>query len=344
MKILIDIGHPAHVHYFKHFIASMKNRGHQFIIVAKNRNVTFELLSFYKIKYFPRNDYPKSILGKLLSIPFTDLKIINIAIKTKPDIMLGFSGTHIAHAGKIMGIPSVVFDDTEHARLAHLSYSPFVDIIITPKCFKKDFGKKHVLFDGYMELCYLHPNYFIPDPKIPDCLGLLPNQKFVIMRFIAWSASHDRNNYGLSMGLKRKAISKFSKYARVFISSEDTLPNDLEEYQLKIKPEEMHSVLSHAELFFGESGTMAVEAAILGTPSIHVSTYAKELGNFDELHRKYKLLKFTDCGKKGLDYAIKLIKNPKSKEKWRKRAKILIKDKTDVTDFMVEFIENLDTT
>ncbi|MFW5804449.1 MAG: DUF354 domain-containing protein, partial [bacterium] len=35
MKILIDIGHPAHVHYFKNFITKMSQKGHSFIVIAR---------------------------------------------------------------------------------------------------------------------------------------------------------------------------------------------------------------------------------------------------------------------------------------------------------------------
>jgi predicted glycosyltransferase len=44
MKILIDIGHPAHVHYFRNFIKLMEQKGHSFLIIAKNHNITYKLL------------------------------------------------------------------------------------------------------------------------------------------------------------------------------------------------------------------------------------------------------------------------------------------------------------
>ena len=49
MKILVDIGHPAHVHYFKNFIYEMSKRKHKFLVVARNKEVSIELLNAFKI-------------------------------------------------------------------------------------------------------------------------------------------------------------------------------------------------------------------------------------------------------------------------------------------------------
>ncbi|MBT6822378.1 hypothetical protein HOA56_08140, partial [archaeon] len=57
MRILIDINHPADVHQFKFFIKDMKKRGHKFLIVARNKDVTFKLLEAYGIDYLPRKGY-----------------------------------------------------------------------------------------------------------------------------------------------------------------------------------------------------------------------------------------------------------------------------------------------
>ncbi len=37
MKIVTDIGHPAHVHYFKHFIKEMTDNGHEIMCFARER-------------------------------------------------------------------------------------------------------------------------------------------------------------------------------------------------------------------------------------------------------------------------------------------------------------------
>lgn len=51
MKILIDIGHPAHVHLFKNFIKIMKKKGHKVFVTAKDDESIKVLLKGYNIDY-----------------------------------------------------------------------------------------------------------------------------------------------------------------------------------------------------------------------------------------------------------------------------------------------------
>ncbi|RMZ50137.1 DUF354 domain-containing protein [Flavobacteriaceae bacterium PRS1] len=341
MRILIDIGHPAHVHYFRNFIKIMEKKGHSFLIIAKNRNITFKLLKFYDIPFIKRKDYPSSILGKLWNIPITDLFVIKKARIFNPDIFMGFSGTHIAHAGKVLGIPSIVLDDTEHAKLAHLSYKSFATTILTPNCFRKDFGEKHIRFDSYMELCYLHKNYFTPENSILKILGIKENERYAILRFVSWGASHDVGHTGITLENKIRAVKEISKYSKVFISSEKKLPSELKQYQIEIPPERMHDALFFASLLFGESATMASECAALGTPAIFIDNNGRGYTNEEE--EKYNLVfNFTeslDNQVKAMEKAIEILKIDNLKNQWNIRRDVMLKEKIDITALMVWFIE-----
>jgi uncharacterized protein len=70
---------------------------------------------------------------------------------------------------------------------------------------------------------------------------------------------------------KVKAVKEFSRYARVFISSESPLPDKLQSNITSRFPLScMHHAIAYASLVFGESATMASEAAMLGTPAIYL--------------------------------------------------------------------------
>lgn len=51
MRILIDMGHPAHVHFFKHAIRELESRGHKIKITARDKDVTLQLLDAYGFEY-----------------------------------------------------------------------------------------------------------------------------------------------------------------------------------------------------------------------------------------------------------------------------------------------------
>lgn len=335
MKILIDIGHPAHVHYFKNFIKIMEQKGHVFFIIAKNRNITYELLEHYEIPYVKRRDYPSSLIGKLLNIPITDLFVIKHARKFEPNIMMGFSGTHIAHAGKVLNIPSIVIDDTEHATLAHWSYMPFASVILTPKCFYKDLGHKQIYFDSYTELFYLHSKYFEPNAVVLELLNLKKNEEFAIVRFVAWNASHDVNEDGLSNENKIDLINYLSSKMKVFISSEGEMPTKLQKYQFNIPSEYMHDALYYAKLYVGEGGTTASEAAVIGTPAIYMNnlsmgyiTDEKNAGLLYQTNDLYETIRH-------IDTIISI-----GKDGFEQKTDNLLKNKINPTEFLIWFVEN----
>jgi len=51
----------------------------------------------------------------------------------------------------------------------------------------------------------------------------------------------------------------------------------------------MHSLLYYATMFIGDSQTMTSEAAMLGTPSLKLNSFAGKLSVPNELEQKYQL-------------------------------------------------------
>jgi predicted glycosyltransferase len=342
MKILIDIGHPAHVHYFKNMAKELQAKNHEILFIAREREHIKELLDALNQEYVLRGKGRDGIIGKLIYLFHGVRKLIVVSNKFKPDIFLGFGSMYAAIAAKLINRPSIIFDDTENAKFGQLFYKPFATSIISPKCFKPYFGRKHIKFDGYMELCYLRENYFKSDKTIYDLLGLKNDEKFVLVRFVSWTSHHDIGHSGISYENKIKVVNEFLRYARVFISSESDLPSEIEEYRIKIPSVRMHDALAFATLFFGESATMASECAILGTPSIYLDNVGR--GYTDEEEEKYHLVFNYTESEKDLEVAIskgiEILIESKSKSKWEERKEQLLSDKIDVTAFMVWFIEH----
>jgi len=340
MKIIVDIGHPAHVHFYKNFIRRMEERGHELVVTARDKDVALPLLKAFDIEY--------EVVGKIGKGKFDlarewverDRKVYSIAKRFHPSILTGVHNPCAAHIARLTKAKSIIFTDTEHAKMANLVTFPFADVICTPSCFKKDLGKKQVRYNGYHELAYLHPNYFNPDPSVLDELGLKKDDKFVIVRFVAWQASHDIGHYGFNIEAKRKLIKELEKYAPVFITSESPLPEEFKKYGITIPPERIHDLLYYATMYIGEGATMATEAAILGTPSIYVSSFWDSMGNFNELEEQYGLIYNFKESAPAIQKVIELLQQQDLKQEWAKKRERLLKDKIDVTQFMVEFIEN----
>ena len=340
MRILIYIGHPGHVHFFKNFIWEMKRGGHDLVVTARDKDVALRLLEAYGIQHTVIGRAGKGRLDLIWEWVGRDRGIYAIARRFRPDILTGIHNPCVAHIARLTGAKSIIFTDTEHAKIANLTTFPFSDVICTPSCFKKDLGKKQVRYNGYHELAYLHPNYFKPDPSVLDELGIKETDKYVIVRFVSWDASHDIGQSGFDLATKRKLVAEIGKYACILITSESPLPEEFEQYRISLPPEKLHDLLYYATLCIGEGATIATEAAILGTPSIYVSSLLGTMGNFIELEQEYGLtFNFIDPDK-SIEKATELIQKLNIKAEWAKKRKRLLEDKIDVTKFMSEFIES----
>ncbi len=317
----------------------MEEKGHIFFISARDKYPAQELLKFYKIKYYNRGTGKNSILGKILYMIYFDFILLIKAIKFKPDILISFTGAYTTHVAKILNKPSLVFDDTDSEILNRKFYKPFATYIFTPNVFKFELGRKHIRFNGYMELAYLHPRYFRPNGSGNKILGFEEREPYVIMRFVNWLANHDYGHSGISDKLKIRAVKEFSKYAKVFITSEKKLPKELEPYRIKIPPEQMHEVLSSAILLYGESATMSSECAILGVPSIYIDNDGRSYT--DEEEEKYGIVfNYNEDENdiiRSIDKGIDILMHENSFQ--MNRIKIL-SEKISFTDYIVWILDN----
>lgn len=338
MKFVVSMNHPSHVHFFKNFIKGMEERGHKSLIVASDKDITLKLLDNYGFDYLNTGFHDCSPLRKLINLPLADIKIYRLVKSFNPDIFVGQGAISASHAAFMMNKMCVNLEDTEHAFEQIMLFYPFVNAILIPSCFKRNLGGKGIRFDGYKELAYLHPNHFHPDPAVLDDIGIEEDETFTVLRLVSWNATHDVGHHGLEN--RMELVKDLERYGRVLISSEGDLGEDLKGHSIKLPPEKIHHLLYYASLYLGEGATMVTESALLGTPSIYISSLSGRMGNLIELERKYDMAySFSDTGK-ARDKAIELLKREDLKKEWRGKRETLLKDKVDVTAFLIWFIEN----
>ena len=337
MRVVVDINHPADVHFFKNFIREMEKRGHAILITASRKEISYRLLDNYGFPYEKLGSYGKSLAEKMINIPLLDIRMFLAAKKFRPDIFVGFGSIRASHAAKLLGKPCINFEDTDHATWEHRLYVPFADVVITPRCFRKDFGKKQIKIDTYKELFYLHPDYFTPDSSVLADAGITPGERFSVVRFVAWDAQHDLGQKGIHN--REEIVDTLEKYGKVFITSEVTLPDNLKKYQIPVPLEKLHDLLYFATLYFGEGSTTAAEAAMMGTPSVYVSSLAGGLGYVSDLEHQYELMYNFNGQEPALAKAVGFLKNPQIKEEWHKKRDIFLEDKLNPTRFLVWFVE-----
>lgn len=335
-NILVHLGHPAHVHFYRHAIQKLEEQGHTIFNTAVDKEYTRHLLDEYDLPYQVVGKHKKGLASKIASMLRYDAAFIKIIRKERIDVATGIGSPSIAQAGFITNTPSIIFTDTETATIGNRFMAPFATKIIVPECYAGDFGVKQLRYAGYHELAYLHPNYFMPDDSCLVENGLGVGEGFSVVRIVSRVSLHDRGDVGLG-GNVSEVVERLSKHGRVLLSSEEDLPSKFDDCLVK-SPGKIHSLLYYARIYLGESPTMASEAAILGTPSIYAQKSFR--GYTDELSSKYDLIiTFQDpesLVEKSLSRAEEILSHKDSKADWMGKRDRMLADKIDVTEFIVE--------
>lgn len=338
MKILIDIGHPAHVHYFRNLAMSLAEKGYSILFTARDKEVTIELLKHYQLPFKIVGRPRPGFLWKSLALICVTFKILIISLKFKPDMLLNASPS-AALVACLMRKPHIALEDTFNMEQVWL-YLPFTSVVLTGDYPHRSLGRKEIRYPGYQELLYLHPNNYKPGSEVLSQLGLQAKEKYAIVRFVAWNATHDYGHQGIPLDGRLALVKALASHLRVFVSSEQELPDDLARYKINISPEQMHDALYHAHLFVGEGATMASEAAILGTPSIFI--HSTRFGNVDDLAAMGLLYQYSESEsdqKIALLKAMEIAKDDEAKTRMVPKRVKLLRKKIDVNAFLLWFVE-----
>jgi hypothetical protein len=319
----------------------MENRGYEIFVVAREKEFTCFLLDKFEIPYHRISFHQKTIVSKIFDYFIRWVRTYRLCWHIRPDVSLGVGDFYLPQIGRILGFPAIVITDTEPVAHDEFLTFPFAAYILTPACYKRALGKKQIRYNSYNALAYLHPDYFSPDPGIYERLGIKDDQRFVIIRFVSRTAVHDIGCGGLGQEMKIMAVKAFSKYARVFITSEQELPLELQPYQIPCGREKIHDALYYADLLYGDSATMASEAACLGTPAIYVDDLGR--GYTDEQEKQYGLVfnfsNSRDDQLRSVQKGIEILKmSEASRRVWRDKAERMIGEKIDLTKFLVETV------
>ena len=342
---MVYLGHPAHFYNYKNVIPKLREDGHQVEILIKKKDVLQELLDNAGIPYHNilKEGRRDSKLGILWGTLKRAWRLNSFCSKFHPDILTGTSVEN-SWIGKIRHIPVININEDDAdvvPKYAGLSY-PWATEILTPVvCDNGKWNARSIKYDGYHELAYLHPDNFTPDKSVVEQYFTTDSPYFLI-RFAKLKAHHDTGIKGISAGIARRLIDILEPHGRVFISSERPLEPQFESYRIHIKPIDMHHVMAFADIYIGDSQTMAAEAGVLGIPFVRFNDFVGKIGYLRELEEVYHLgfgIK-TDQVDALYDTVERLIRMPDRKLVFQQRRQRMLAEKIDFSKFLAWFIES----
>lgn len=339
MKILFYFGHPSQYLFLRNAIIILREKGIICDLIIKSKDVLEKLLIENNETYI--NILPEgrrsNKIGILIGLVKRDYRLFKLTKNRHYDFFIG-TDPSLAHIGFLKRIPAItVLEDDINVipGLARITF-PFASLILTPKeCRTGKYEGKTIHYNGYMKLAYLHPIRF-------NKKAAIFKQPYFLMRASTLRAYHDVGINGFTTQLLQRIVSLLQDKGSVFISSEGTLDESLKPFELKINPTEMQDVLSNATMLISDSQSMTMEAAMLGVPSIRYSDFAGKISVLEVLEHNYKLTFGIPTGspEKLFEKIDELLSLPDMEKEFQNRRQKMLKDKIDVTAFMVWFVES----
>ena len=346
MNILAYFGHPAQYLFLRETIKRLTVSGeHQVTILIKSKDVLEQLIAHDGFTYL--NILPQqrghSKLAILWSLFVRILRIIPTTRSIDAQLLIG-SDASLAYVGLLFRIPCITITEDDYRIIRHLAdlTYPVTQTILCPEiCDVGSWGKKKTGYDGYMKLAYLHPNVFTYNPEIVRAYGFtIP---YVIIRLVELTAHHDNGIGGINVGLLQQIISYVEqKGYRPCLTSEKKMEDSYTPYLLTINPTDMHHILAGATLLISDSQSMSVEAAVLGVASVRYSDFAGKISVLEELENQYQLtfgIPTTEPNRL-LEKVNALLAMDNLSVVMKERQQRMLKDKIDVTAFLVWFLGN----
>lgn len=340
MKYIIELNHPKHYYQFKQVMLTLQSHGHEVKVLARDKDVLLNVLREEGVDYTLFGRHSKSMAAKIFGTFGLIANYLAIVRKYKPDVIVSKASWYGTFAAWLTGRKSVIFPDSEVVKLTNRYVVPLCTKVVTPNSFRLDYGKKHCRVAGIYEDCYLSPQVFQPDPSVVDQYGL--QRPYAVLRFVGWFANHDVGQGGFNSEEKQQLVRELARNMTVYISSERELPTDLQQYRLPTPASQIHHVLAFADLYVGDSQTMAAEAALLGTPAIRSNTFvgANDMSNFIMLQEQYGLLYNIATPAEAIRQAAQLSLNSK-KEEWLHKREQYYSRVGDINAQIVSLLESV---
>ncbi len=336
MKILIEAHHPADIHFWRSPIALLAERGHDVLMLSRDRDVMRELHGAYpEIEYSIISRTGKSNRFPVAEFLQRQVEVVRAILRFKPDLVASCMGSYTQSAW-IFGKPNVIFTDSEFQHFNHSIAHPFATSIHTPECFEKPLGRKQKKYRGFHELTSLSADHFRGDSE--RVASLDPDGRgYAIVRLSAWNTLHDIGMEGVSGNLPH-LLRRIESVCNVWISAEEgRLSEEFDKYLLRIPAVDYHQALAFAKIIVTEGATTASEAAVLGTPVLYVNPSTR--GYLDYLESKYSLVRQSRSAAETLEELESMLQSESLADDCRCNSRRLARDHVDVSRYVADVLE-----
>ncbi|MBC7327424.1 DUF354 domain-containing protein [bacterium] len=278
MRIWFDLANSAHVFLFSGIIKALKERGHHTFVTVRDYAQTRPLAEKKKIPHIVVGKHGgRSYYKKAFNLINRSLQLYRIVRNLDIDVAVSHNSADQALVARLLKIPFVTIQDTERQIANHLVFRLATKILV-PRVFPDEklhqYGaspKKVVKLDGVKEQIYIVD--FQPEPDFPEKLNLPTDKIICTLRPPDYLALHDRVDNPLFYAFTRYLLSQPNTFVIIlprteqqkerFLQWENHYPN----LRIQTKVVDGLMLMYYSDIVVTAGGTMAAEAALLGTPA-----------------------------------------------------------------------------
>ncbi|MHC5034469.1 MAG: DUF354 domain-containing protein [Planctomycetota bacterium] len=336
MRVLVDTTHPAEVNFLAPLIRRLQERGDTVLVTAQYKPGTRELLAALDIEHIRIGGAHPTPVGVGVAAAVRAARMLAIAAKFRPQIMLARLGIIIGAAGRVLRIPTVSFDENDYAAVQLTLSRRLATVICTGMGYEKSLGRVQRRINALFHLTYTHPSRFTPDAEALKAGGLDSEEPYVVLRLSAWQALHDIGYHGLSDEQVVDLIEHLEQHTRVIVTSEREVSPLLRPYANPLPMDKGLHLLAFARLYIGEGASMAAEAACLGTPAIWLSPLR---WGFINLLKQYGLVEQTTDLREAENLALRWLADPAMQDRVKRGRQKLLEDSEDPLELMLQLVD-----
>ena len=284
MRVWVDLTNSPHVLVLRPIVQSMRARGHDVAITARDFAQTLGLLERFGIAHTVVGRHRGGhVAAKGLGLVSRSTALARWARGRRFDLALGHGSNDVTVAARLLRIPCATMFDYEWATVQHTVNCRLAQTVVVPDAIPPErlarYGatrSKIASYPGLKEEYYLAD--FEPDPAVLNVLGLDAREPIAVVRTPpAVSLYHRFENDVLGGVLERLGGAQTVVLPRTRQQREELRGRGL------IVPEQAidaQSLIAYADLVVSAGGTMNREAVALGTPVW--TTFQGRLGAVDE--------------------------------------------------------------
>jgi len=352
LRVWIDSLTPKQGLFFAPIHDRLRDQEHNVLVTTRTYRESEQTLRRLRVPYRVVGKHGGGApIGKLLASGRRIVRLAELIDSWKPDVALSFSSVEASRVAFGLGIPHVASNDSPHSWMVARLTIPISAYVCSPWIFRKEtwsaFGapkERIVTYRALDPAAWL--KRYRPDPRILSKLGLDSQRPIVVLRTEEAFASYLMGRSSDSRPVVGPVIADLlrrDKGLQILVSTRygQQAPVLRRRFGKRVivldQIIDAASLLSHTDVFIGSGGTMTVEAALLGVPSISCFPGPKPL--YIQYLETKGLVRTIKSPKNIANEVLEILRDDNRREDQRRRGTRLLTWMEDPTQKILETVK-----